>query len=370
MPEGHSFGCALLFCLEQASTPCIQLTMRAQALQLTGDFSIDALEYRDLEAPDPGEGEVLVRIRAVSLNYRDLMVVRGHYNPRVQKPVTLCSDGAGEVAAVGKGVTTFQEGDRVVASFFLDWNDGPLQQNKPWPSALGEAQQGVLTTYRVLPAHALVRLPDAFSFEEGSTFPCAGVTAWNALTRFQPVDSSSTVLLQGTGGVSIFGLQIAHAFGARTIITSSSDDKLTRARQLGAADLVNYRNTPEWDRAISELTQKRGATHILEVGGAGTLPLSLRAAAPAGLIAVIGILSGIEQPLSLLPLLMHSLQVQGIYVGSTAMLRDLVQFYSDRQLKPVIDQVFPFAQAQQALRAMDQASHFGKLVISLNDASN
>ncbi|GAA3769485.1 zinc-dependent alcohol dehydrogenase family protein [Terriglobus aquaticus] len=344
--------------------------MRAQALQLTGDFSIDALEYRELDVPEPGEGEVLVRISAASLNYRDLMVVRGHYNPRVQKPLTLCSDGAGEVVSVGKDVTTFQEGDRVVASFFLDWNDGPLQRNKPWPSALGEAQQGVLTTYRVLPTRALVRLPDQFTYEEGSTFPCAGVTAWNALTQFQPVDADSTVLLQGTGGVSIFGLQIARAFGARTIITSSSEDKLARARQLGASEVVNYRNTPEWDRAVSELTQKRGVTHILEVGGAGTLPLSLRAAAPGGLVAVIGILSGTEQPLSLLPLLMHSLQVQGIYVGSTAMLRDLVQFYADHQLKPVVDQVFPFAQAQDALRAMDKAGHFGKLVITLDDASN
>ena len=344
--------------------------MRAQALQLTGEFSVDALEYREIEVPEPSEGEVLVRIRAVSLNYRDLMVVRGQYNPRVQKPLTLCSDGAGEVVRVGPGVQDFVPGDRVVASFFLDWNEGPLQSNRPWPSALGEAQQGVLTTHRVLPARALVRLPEAFSFAQGSTFPCAGVTAWNALTRFQPVTAQSTVLLQGTGGVSIFGLQLAHAFGARAIITSSSTQKLNRARQLGASDAINYRETPEWDRAVSSLTQKRGATHILEVGGAGTLQLSMRAAAPGGLVAIIGVLSGTEQTLSLLPLLGHSLHIQGIYVGSTAMLRDLVQFFANHQLKPVVDQVFPFKQAQDAFRALDQAGHFGKLVVTLDGASN
>lgn len=344
--------------------------MRAQALQLTGDFSIDALEYREVDVPEPADGEVLIRIRAVSLNYRDLMVVRGHYNPRVQKPLTLCSDAAGEVAAVGPGVDQFAVGDRVLSSFFLDWVDGPRQANNPAPSALGEAQQGVLAAYRVLPTRALVKLPDSFSFQEGSTLPCAGVTAWNALTQFQPVGPASTVLLQGTGGVSIFGLQIAHALGARTILTSSSNEKLARARELGATDTINYKTTPEWDRPVRELTGRQGATHVIEVGGAGTLPLSIRAAAPAGLVAVIGVLSGTEQPLSLLPILMQSLQVQGIYVGSTAMLRDLVQFYTDHKLKPVVDRTFPFSQAQDALRALDQAGHFGKLVITLDDASN
>ena len=345
--------------------------MRAQALQLTGDFSVDALEYRDINVPEPQADEVLVRIRAVSLNYRDLMMVRGHYNPRVQKPLTLCSDGAGEVVSVGRDVKDFQAGDRVVASFFLDWNSGPLQHNNPWPSALGEAQQGVLTTHRVFPARALVKLPDTLTFEEASTLPCAGVTAWNALTQFQPVTRDSTVLLQGTGGVSIFGLQIAHALGARTILTSSSDDKLARARELGANDVINYRTTPEWDRAVLELTQKRGVSHILEVGGATTLARSLRSAAPGGLVAIIGVLSGTEQPISVLPILMHSLQVQGIHVGSTAMLRDLIRFYTEHRIRPVVDRNFPFAQATDALRALEAANHFGKLVITLHgDASN
>ncbi|WP_419804093.1 zinc-dependent alcohol dehydrogenase family protein [Terriglobus sp.] len=344
--------------------------MLAKSLQLTSDFSIDALEYRETNIPEPQADEVLVRIRAVSLNYRDLMVVRGHYNPRVQKPLTLCSDAAGEIAAIGSNVTGLKEGDRVVTSFFLDWNDGPIQSNNPWPSALGEAQQGVLTDYRVLPSHSLVKIPDSLSFAAASTLPCAGVTAWNALTRFQPITGDSTVLLQGTGGVSIFGLQIAYALGARTILTSSSDEKLARARTLGADETINYRTTPEWDRAVRYLTGKRGVTHVLEVGGAGTMPLSIRAAAPGGLVALIGVLSGTEQPLNLLPLLMHSLQLQGIHVGSTVMLRDLVQFYTEHQLKPVVDRTFLFTEAQQALRALEGAGHFGKLVITLDDSAS
>lgn len=341
--------------------------MRAQALQLTGDFSIDALEYRDIDVPEPAADEVLVRMNAVSLNFRDLMVVRGHYNPRVQKPLTLCSDGAGEIVQVGSNVRDFAPGDRVVASFFLDWQDGPIQQNNPWPSAMGEAQQGVLATYRTLPARALVKVPQSLTLEQASTLPCAGVTAWNALTQYQPVGKDSTVVLQGTGGVSIFGFQIAHALGARTIVTSSSDDKLKRAQALGASDTINYRSTPEWDRAVRDLTGKRGATHILEVGGAGTLPLSLKAAAPGGLIALIGVLSGTEQPLGILPLLMHSLHLQGIYVGSTSMLRDLTDFLDQHQIRPVVDETFAFSQAKQALQRMADAGHFGKLVITLND---
>lgn len=338
--------------------------MTAEALQLTADFSIDALEYTQVDIPEPAADEVLVRVRAVSLNYRDLMVVRGHYNPHVQKPLTLCSDCSGDVAAVGKDVTAFAPGDRVMASFFLDWQSGPVTDAVP-PSALGEAQQGVLTTYRVFPARALVAVPASLSHEEASCLPCAGVTAWNALTQIVPANEQSTVLLQGTGGVSIFGLQIAHALGARTVITSSSDAKLQQARELGASDTINYRERPEWDREVRNVTQKHGVTHVLEVGGAGTFPLSLRSASRSALIAVIGILSGTEQPINLLPVLMNTLRVQGVYVGSTTMLHELATFLHRHGIHPIVDRTFSFQNAQDAFRHLESGSHFGKVVITV-----
>ncbi len=236
--------------------------MQAKALRLSGEFSIDALTFDTIDLPEPGPHDVLVAMRAVSLNYRDLMLVRGLYDPNVQKPRIPCSDGAGEVITIGAAVTQFRVGDRVVTSFFRDWIDGPPTSVAP-ASALGGTVDGTLATHLVLPDHALVRIPDAFSFEEAATFPCAGVTAWHALVRTGNISANDTVLLLGTGGVSIFGLQIATLRGARTIITSSSDDKLKRARTLGANETINYKQHPAWDKRVRELTGKQGVTHVL-----------------------------------------------------------------------------------------------------------
>ncbi|MGI4852469.1 MAG: zinc-dependent alcohol dehydrogenase family protein [Janthinobacterium lividum] len=338
--------------------------MEATALRLSGDFSIDALTFDTVQVPEPGPHDVLVAIRAVSLNYRDLMLVGGKYDPNVEKPRILCSDGAGEVLAVGSEVTAFQAGDRVVSGFFLDWVDGPPTAAVA-ASALGGALDGTLTTCRIFPDHALVPIPSGLSFEEAATFPCAAVTAWHAMVTVGNVGKGDTVLLLGTGGVSIFGLQIAKLRGAKAIITSSSDDKLERTRALGADETINYKQQPEWDKAVWALTNKQGATHVVETGGAGTLPLSLRAAATGAQVSVIGVLTGLEQPLNIGQILFKTLRVQGIYVGSCALLREALEAFAAAGVKPVVDKVFPFTEAPAALRALQAGEHFGKIVITL-----
>ena len=338
--------------------------MQAQALRLSGDFSIDALTFDTVDVPEPGPHDVLVRVHAVSLNYRDLMLVRGEYDPKVHKPRIPCSDGAGEVLSVGSEVIGFKAGDRVVAPFFLEWPDGP-----PTPaaaaSALGGAVDGTLTTHRFFPEHALVAIPEALSYQDAATFPCAAVTAWHALVSTADVGPKDTVLLLGTGGVSIFGLQIAKLRGAHVILTSSSDDKLERARAMGADETINYRQHPDWDKQVRDLTGGQGVTHVLEVGGAGTLPLSLRSAGTGAQVSVIGVLTGREQPLNIGQLLMKTLRLQGIYVGSRAMLADSLEAFAASGTKPVIDRVFAFQDAKEALRHMESGQHLGKIVITL-----
>ena len=338
--------------------------MHAEALQLVDHFSIDALRFQAVEVADPAPDEVQVRMRAVSLNFRDLMVVRGHYNPKVHKPRTLCSDGAGEVVAVGAAVQNLRAGDRVVAGFFPEWTDGVLT-DRAAASAMGEAAEGVLVTRRNFPARALVPIPAELTYTEAAALPCAGVTAWHALVSIGNIGHGDTALLLGTGGVSTLGLQIAHLRGATTIITSSSQAKLQQAKALGATHTIHTPANFDWSRAVRDLTVGKGATHVLEVGGAGTLPLSLRAAARNGLVAMIGVLSGVEQPLNLLPILMNGLRLQGIYVGSVAMLADLLHAFANAGLHPPIGATFSFHHALDAFRTLDSATHFGKVIIDL-----
>lgn len=332
--------------------------------EIQSDAGIDALALVERPEPKPGWGEVLIRVRATSLNYRDLIVVQSGYGNKQKLPLIPMSDGAGEVVAVGEGVTRVKVGDRVAGIFFQDWIAGALTKEK-MNSALGGAIDGVLTEYAVLNQDGLVLLPDHLSYEEGATLPCAAVTAWHALVTKGNVTAGETVLVLGTGGVSIFALQFASMHGARVIVTSSSDAKLERARVLGASETINYKSTPNWEEQVFQLTERNGVDHVIEVGGAGTLAKSLRAVRVEGRISLIGVLTGSTSEVNPMPILMKSLKMQGIYVGSREMFEAMNRAIALHQLKPVIDRVFPFTEAPEAYRYMKSAAHFGKIVIQL-----
>jgi NADPH:quinone reductase-like Zn-dependent oxidoreductase len=333
-----------------------------KAWQIRSTDGIDGLKQATLSLADPGPGEVRVRLRANAINYRDLSVIsdpaaRGIALPRIPN-----SDGAGEVLAVGPGVADFAPGDRVAGCFFQDWIDGPCTA-EAMASALGGEIDGVLAEEANLKAGGLVKIPDHLSFAEAATLPCAGLTAWRALVDVGRLKAGDTVLLLGTGGVSIFALQFAGLMGARVIITSSSEDKLARARALGAWQTVNYRATPDWEKPVLEMTEGRGVDLTVEVGGAGTLQRSIAATRIAGTIAFIGVLAGGE--VNPRPIMSKSLTVQGIYVGSRNLFRAMNRAIAASGLRPVIDRSFGFEEAPEAYRAMKAAGHFGKLVIEV-----
>lgn len=334
----------------------------ATAVRIANEFSINALTFDSVEIARPGYGQVLVAIKAASLNYRDLLVATGRYSPNLPKPLIIASDGAGEVIAVGEGVRNFKAGDRVIGSFFQNWQRGEMDRDAAH-SALGGSIDGVLVTARLFAEHGLVKLPSHLSYQEGATLPCAAVTAWNALVSTAHVKSGDTVLLLGTGGVSIFGLQFAQMHGARTIITSSRDEKLARAKALGAWETINYAEKSEWGKEVMRLTDGRGVDVVLEVGGAGTLPRSLRSVRPGGQVSLIGVLAGIAEPLNIGPILHNSIRLQGIYVGSVEMFEAMNRAITADGMKPVIDRVFSFEETREALRYMETGQHFGKIVI-------
>ncbi len=323
-------------------------------------FGIDSLELVERLTPQPGPGEVLVKIHAVSLNYRDLMMVKGTYNPKLRLPRIPCSDGAGEVAAIGDGVTEWKPGDRVCGSFFQNWIDGPPTPAKV-KGALGGDIDGMLAEYVMLKQTGLVRIPEHLSFEEAATLPCAAVTAWNALAAGN-IQANSTVLVQGTGGVSIFALQLAKLKGARVLGISSSDAKLQRACSLGLDKGLDYGETSEWDRWVTEQTNGEGVDLVVEVGGVGTLPRSLRAVKMGGVIAQIGVLSGPAEPIPL-PMILHKqVHIQGIYVGSRSRFEELIRAISAAKQHPVFESR-PWTEAREAFQEMQSATHFGKLVL-------
>ncbi len=326
------------------------------------EFGLDKLALVDREAQRPGNGEVLVSMKAASLNYRDYMVVQGIYNPKMKLPMIPLSDGAGLVEEVGEGVTHFKKGDRVAACFMQRWIDGPPTPEKG-ASALGGSIDGVLRESDVFSESGLVSIPDQLSFEEAAALPCAAVTAWHALFEHSPMVPGETVLIQGTGGVSIFALQFAKAAGLRTIVTSSSDEKLARARELGADETVNYKKTPDWDQEARKLTGGAGVDHIVEVGGSDTMPRSLRAIRTGGAISMIGVLSGKESTVSPASVLMNSIRLQGIYVGSRAMFESMNRAISFHQIRPMIDKVFPWLEAPAALQYFAKQQHFGKVCL-------
>jgi NADPH:quinone reductase-like Zn-dependent oxidoreductase len=327
-------------------------------------FGLDGLTVTQRPEPTPGPGQVLVRVRAVSLNYRDLMTVEGKYNPRQKLPLIPLSDGAGEVVAVGGGVTRVKAGDRVCGIFAQRWIGG-----EPTPAArgstLGGPGDGMFAELVALSEEGVVIFPEHLSFEEAATLPCAGVTAWNAVVVQGQVKPGDTVLALGTGGVSLFALQFAKAAGARVAITSSSDEKLERARALGADFTVNYKSEPDWEKAVLGWTGKAGVDQVVEVGGAGTLGRSIAAVRVGGTITVIGVLAGASTELDVRSVLMKGVRLHGVFVGPREMFEAMNRAIAAHQLRPVVDRVFAFEDHRAAFELMARGGHFGKIVIRL-----
>lgn len=336
--------------------------MKAYEIQ---QFGIDELAEVERPVPVPDVGEVLVRFRAASLNYRDLMVVDGTYNPRMKLPAVPLSDGAGEIEAVGGGVENWKPGDRVMPIFAQHWFDGEVDDTKR-RSALGAGayHDGVLREYGIFDKNALVPIPDHLSFEEAATLPCAALTAWNALAVSGRLKAGETVLTLGTGGVSIFAVQLAKLFGARVISTTGSNEKAGRLKALGADEVINYKTHPDWDKAAIEAAGESGIDHIVEVGGAGTLTRSINAVRIGGHVALIGALTG-PADFNPIMLFMKAVRLQGIFVGSRKMFEDMKKAIETAKMRPVIDRVFDFDDIREAMRYMKSGAHFGKIVIKI-----
>jgi len=334
-----------------------------RAYQLPQATGIEALTKVDLPQPKPVHRQVLVKVAACSLNFRDLAIALGRYRMPIKPSLVPLSDGAGEVVEIGPGVRRVKVGDRVAGNFFQRWPGGHADADTQ-ASALGGSIDGMLAEYVVLEEEGVVKLPAHLSYHEGACLPCAGVTAWNALVEHGRLTAGHTVLVQGTGGVSIFALQFAKLFGAQVIATSSSDAKLDRAKKLGASHGVNYKTTPDWDKAAVELTGGIGVDQVVEVGGAGTIAKSLGAIRSGGRISMIGVLSGAAD-LNPMLILGKRASIQGISVGSTQMFEAMNRAISVAMMKPIIDKVFAFDETAAAYRHLQSAQHFGKVVIAL-----
>jgi NADPH:quinone reductase-like Zn-dependent oxidoreductase len=333
--------------------------MKCYELQATGGF--EGVRLAERATPKVGPRQVLVKVKAASLNYRDVMIAGGGYARGVKLPVIPLSDGAGEVAEAGAEVRNVKAGDKVAGIFFQRWLAGPVRPDIQ-EAALGGTADGMLTEYALLDGDGVVRVPDQLSFAEAATLPCAALTAWHGLVEAGGVKPGDTVLLLGTGGVSIFGLQFAKLAGARAIITSSSDDKLERARKMGADETINYRRVPEWPDKVRELTNGRGVDHVLEVVGSDAK--SLGAVRPGGHIAIIGARAGHSSELDRRQILGKGVRISGINVGSRAMFEAMNRAIATNGLRPVIDRSYPFAEAQGAYRDFATGQHFGKVVVS------
>ncbi|MDT8448784.1 MAG: NAD(P)-dependent alcohol dehydrogenase [Wenzhouxiangellaceae bacterium] len=331
-------------------------------IEIREHFGLDALTLSERPRPEPERGQVLIRVRAVSLNFRDLMTVKGQYNPKQPLPLIPCSDGAGEVVEVGDDVDRVKPGDRVAGIFAQRWLGGT-----PTPamraSTLGGPSDGMAAEYVVLDQEGVVHVPGHLDFDQAATLPCAAVTAWNAVVEQGRVRAGDVVLIQGTGGVSMFALQFARASGARVIATSSSDEKLAKARELGADHGINYRETPDWDKRVLELTDGRGVDQVVEVGGAGTFMRSINAVRLGGTVTVIGVLSGTATELDVRPVLMKNVRMHGVLVGPREMFETMNRAIEQHRLEPVIDKVFAFDEFRPALEHMEAGKHFGKIVV-------
>lgn len=320
------------------------------------------LTLRETLLPPPGPGEVLVRIHAVSLNFRDALILAGHYPLPVKNNLVPLSDGAGEILAIGEGVTALNVGDRVVSAFFPDWQEGAITAENS-SQALGGTADGVLADRVLLPATAVQHFPDHLTFEQAATLPCAALTAWNALVAVAAIGPQDTVLVLGTGGVSMFALQLAKALGATVIQTSSSDDKLGKVSAMGADHVINYRTTPNWSTEVLRMTGGKGVDVVVEVGGPGTLAHSMASVRLGGTIAAVGFVGGLGQ-VDILPLMVKAANLRAILVGSRSMFADMAGFMHDQGLIPVVDSVFPVDAFQDALARLAQGP-FGKVVVSM-----
>jgi NADPH:quinone reductase-like Zn-dependent oxidoreductase len=330
-----------------------------------GSKSLDGLKRGERADAKPGPGQVKVRVRATSLNARDQGVVRGAYRGGpVKRPTVPLSDGAGEVAEVGAGVGRVKPGDRVCGIFCQGWIDGTFTPEMG-ETTLGSPLDGMLAEYSILSADGVVTFPAGMSFEQAATLPCAAVTAWHALMARGRLEPGQWVLALGTGGVSVFALQIAKAAGARCILTSSSDDKLARAKKMGADATINYKATPEWEKEVLRLTGGRGADHVIEVGGAGTLAKSIAAVATCGEIHQIGFLAGRETPFDLGAFVGKRARLNGTFVGSRAMFEHMNAAFEANAVVPVVDRVFPFEEARAAFEYQRSAALFGKVVVAV-----
>jgi NADPH:quinone reductase-like Zn-dependent oxidoreductase len=336
---------------------------RVRVFEIKEAFGIDNLVLAERPQPLAGHKQIILRVRAVSLNYRDLLIVKGLYNPKLPLPLIPFSEGAGDVVAVGEDVSRVKVGDRVAGIFMQKWLAGEVTGEKA-KSALGGEIQGMLAEQVVLDEDGVVVVPEHLSYEEAATLPCAAVTAWHAVIECG-LKPGERVLTLGTGGVSLFALQFARLAGAEVIITSGSNVKLARAKELGAAHGINYRTSPDWHKQVRELTGGTGSDLVVEVGGAGTMPQSLKASRVGGRISLIGVLTGSTGEINLLPIVMKKIRVQGIFVGSREMFEAMNRAISLHRLRPVVDRVFPFEEARQALLYMESGAHFGKICIKV-----
>lgn len=334
-----------------------------KAYELKAVTSLDSLTRCERPDPRPGPGEVLLRMKAWSLNFRDTLVARGSYGAPPKAGLIPLSDGVGQVVETGSGVTRVAVGDRVAGAFMQKWIAGD-----PTPeaaaSALGGAIDGMLAEYVVLSEQGVVKVPAHLTDEEAASLPCAAVTAWNALVREASLKAGDTVVLLGTGGVSMIGLQFAKMHGARCIITSSSDEKLEQAKALGADAVVNYRARPDWEKAVLEFTDGRGADVVLEVGGAGTFDKSLASLRMGGRLCLIGVLTGTAGPVTTAAILRRSLRVHGIYVGSREMFEEMNRAIAANGMRPLVGSRFGFEETRAAYDHMLAGAHVGKVTLT------
>jgi NADPH:quinone reductase-like Zn-dependent oxidoreductase len=338
--------------------------MKAVVLESFGNLAL-----RDLPVPGPAAGQVLVRIRAASLNYRDLLMVKGGYGSLARPPFVPVSDGAGEIVEIGPGVTRVKPGDRVVMSFFQKWLAGPAHrldpQAVPDKAPLGGPHDGALREFGVFDEQGVSVIPDHLSYEEAACLPCAGLTAWSAVVAQATTEPGDVVVTQGTGGVSVFALQFAKLRGCRVIATSSSEEKIARLKAIGADATINYKTTPEWGKAARAATGGRGVDQVVEVGGAGTLAQSIRATRFGGTLSMIGVLGGAAGEMPVALIVMNNLRLQGVTVGSRADLDQMLRAIGTARLKPVVDTVFPMENWADAMAHMSAGKHFGKVCIAV-----